>query len=106
MNATRIPIRPGVDLDQALHGVWQGPVFVPLPARTYRLLAYLAEHPNYVIPIAALLRVGWPDEIRSADDLYPQIRHIRRVIEPDPHRPRWLVTRRSDGYVLRREGGG
>lgn len=88
-----------IDFDQ--HGVWRGRHFLPLPARTWIVLAYLARHPNTVIAEEQLLAVGWPGEPRVPDDLVRHIHRIRQAIESHPHHPMWLVTRRGAGYCLR-----
>ncbi|MCL6562468.1 MAG: helix-turn-helix domain-containing protein [Firmicutes bacterium] len=97
----RIVIRRGLVLDLAAQGLWHGRRFQPLSPVPFRILAYLAQHPNQVIPDRQLLAVGWPGEIRDAMDLYRQIYRIRKAIEPQPARPRWLLTHKNAGYLLR-----
>ncbi len=103
MNSSRdrILLRPGVVLDLALQGVWKGRHFIPLPPIPFRLLAYLTRHPNQVIPEVQLLAVGWPGEGRDVSDLYHPMHYLRQVLEPNPHHPRWLLTRRNAGYCWR-----
>lgn len=93
-------IRPGVVVDSHREGLWRGRKFYELPPRTFRILLYLVEHANTVVPHEALLHVGWPDEPRVAQDLYRHIRRIRRVIEAHPETPFYLVTRKGRGYML------
>lgn len=97
-------LRPGVILDLALQGMWKGRRFIPLPSIPFRLLTYLAQHPNAVISESQLLAVGWPGEGRDPLDLYRQIYRIRHFIEPHPDHPRWLITHRNAGYWLRIRG--
>ncbi len=89
-----------IGVDFAKLGVWRGTRFIPLPARTFAILAYLARHPNVVIPTDQLLAVGWPDEPRMPDDLTRHIHRIRQAIEIHPHHPKILVNRRRSGYCL------
>lgn len=97
----RIVLRPGVTLDLDLQGLWKGRRWIPLQPIPFRLLAYLAQHPNQVIPESRLLAVGWPDEQREdPSDLYHPIYRLRQLLEPYPHRPRWLVLRRRAGYCF------
>ena len=91
----------GSPIDFALQGVWRGTGFIPLPPRTFAILAYLARHADAVIPTEQLLAVGWPDEPRVPDDLSRHIHRIRHAIEGHPHYPRILVHRRGAGYCLR-----
>jgi len=93
-----ITSRIGVDF--AKQGVWRGTRFIPLPVRTFAILAYLARHPNVVIPTDQLLAVGWPDEPRIPDDLTRHIHRIRQAIEMHPRHPQILVNRRRAGYCL------
>lgn len=100
----RIVIRPGLMLDLALQGLWKGRHFEPLSPIPFRLLSYLAKHPNRVIPEQQLLAVGWPGELRDPLDLYRQMYRLRHLIESHPNHPQWLVTHRNVGYVLRLRG--
>ena len=88
-----------IDCDQQIVLRYHRTMF--LPARTWHLLAYLLDHPHRLIPDATLLAVGWPHENWHApSDLYRHIHRIRMVIEPDPHHPQVLLTRREVGYLL------
>jgi DNA-binding response OmpR family regulator len=95
-------IHAGCWVDWDRKGVWRHHMFHPMPYRTWRILRYLLEHANQVIPQAELFAAGW-GEPRSRWDLQDHIHRIRMVIEPHPHHPRWLVNRRNSGYELRVE---
>ncbi|RIV26415.1 winged helix family transcriptional regulator [Alicyclobacillaceae bacterium I2511] len=90
-----------IRIDFALDGVWRGRRFIPLPARTWAILAYLARHPNTVIANDQLLAVGWPGEPHVPDDLGRHIHRIRQAVEPHPHHPQRVLTYRTVGYCLR-----
>lgn len=90
----------GIDFHQ--QGVWRSKRFIPLPPRTFAILAYLTRHPNTVISNNQLLAVGWPGESRLPSDLTRHIRRIRHAIEIDGHQPRVLITRWGAGYCFRR----
>ena len=90
-----------IGIDFALQGVWRGTRFIPLPPRTFAILAYLGRHADAVIPTEQLLAVGWPGELRVSDDLSRHIHRIRHAIEVHPNHPRILVNRRGAGYCLR-----
>lgn len=87
-------------IDWDRQGVWRFRQFIPLPPRTFRILAYLVTQANRVVTLDELCQVGW-NESRTVWDLQPHIHRIRVAIETQPHRPRWLVTRRAGGYLLR-----
>lgn len=93
-------IHAGCWVDWDHKGIWRHQHFERLPARTFRLLAYLLRHHDQVVAISTLLKVGWSDTDRSPQDLYPYIHHLRRLIEPIPTHPRWLITWYGYGYLL------
>jgi DNA-binding response OmpR family regulator len=73
----------------------------PLTATEARLLSVLARNGNRVVPSPALLQRIWdPAEEIDVETLRVHIRRIREKIEPDPQRPRYLVTERGTGYKL------
>ena len=65
----------------------------------FQLLATLARHPGRVFTRGQLL-----DSIRGEDgDAFDRaidahVKNIRRKIEPDPHKPRYLLTVYGVGY--------
>ncbi len=93
----RIHAECWIDWDQ--QGVWRHRHFIPLPPRTFKILAYFVRHANQVVTQNELFAIGW-GEPRSRWDLQDHLHRIRAVIESDPHHPRWLVTRRGGGYLL------
>lgn len=64
----------------------------------YRLLACLLEHASRVVRHETLLQAGWEDQGWDAHYLKLYIRHLRNKIEPDPSRPRYIVTVWGVGY--------
>jgi len=78
-------------------------VEVHLTHREFALLRYLAEHARVVHRAELLKEVwGYPDtpETRSVDHA---IARLRRKIEPDHRRPRFIHTVHGDGYYLTHE---
>jgi two-component system, OmpR family, phosphate regulon response regulator PhoB len=72
---------------------------VDLPAREYDLLAFLASSPRYTFSRDELLERVWKrtDDPNSAT-VTEHIGRLRRRIEDDPERPRWIQTVRGLGY--------
>ena len=71
---------------------------------TFRLLRYLMEHPGRVIPYEELFQAVWG--VPSNGDLRTLQVHIcwlRKVLEKDPKRPRFLRTVRGKGYLWSQE---
>jgi len=88
-----------VDLMQRL--VTRGSAEVKLTHLEFELLRYLLERQGRVVFRHELLREiwGYPDVpgTRSVDNA---IARLRKKIEPDPGRPRYLHTVRGDGYSI------
>jgi hypothetical protein len=67
-----------------------------------RLLAYLLAHKNQVCMADELLNYVWgPGKTRSVVE--KAINRLRIKIELDPKRPRFLLSARGEGYLLRLE---
>jgi two-component system KDP operon response regulator KdpE len=75
---------------------------VSLTTTEYEVLKYLAIHAGKVITHRTLLRAVWGPAYETADHyLYVFIGRLRRKIEPNPGRPRYLLTEAGVGYRLR-----
>lgn len=77
----------------------------PMPAREFKLLAFLANNPDRVYSALQLYRIVWGDEpVGSADEntVSVHIRRVREKVERDPGTPELLVTVRGLGYKLRK----
>jgi two-component system, OmpR family, KDP operon response regulator KdpE len=72
---------------------------VRLTPKEYELLSYLVAHPNRTIAHRELLKAVWgPDYGEELEYLRVFVNRLRRKIEPDPSRPRFLVTDGWSGY--------
>ena len=75
---------------------------VELTPKEFDLLLVLARSPREVFSRAQLLesvwgsRDGWQDPATVTE----HVRRLRRKLEADPDRPRWIVTDRGVGYHL------
>jgi two-component system KDP operon response regulator KdpE len=91
-------------IDFAARVVQRDAVELRLTPTEYRLLAVLAQHAGKVITHRQLLREVWG---LHTDDQVHYLRvyaaQLRRKLEVDPSRPRWLVTEPGVGYRLRAE---
>ena len=66
----------------------------------FDLLTALAEHPNRTLSrerILNLSRRDWDPFDRSVD---LRVMRVRKKIEPDPARPRYIRTIRNEGYIF------
>ena len=68
----------------------------------YEVLKYLAHHAGKVITHRMLLRAVWGPQYEDEPHyLHVFIGQLRRKIEPNPSRPRYLLTTPGVGYRLR-----
>ena len=65
----------------------------------YRLLAYLASHPNSVLTHRQLLKNVWgPSHAEDSHYVRVYMAHLRKKIEADPSQPRHILTEAGVGY--------
>lgn len=107
----RVPVTPGseeqtlrlegveINLSRRLVKV-RGREFHLTP-KEFDLLHYLISSPNVAIPHVKLLQAVWgPDYGDEVEYLRVFINQLRKKIEPDPSRPRYLLTEPWVGYRL------
>ncbi len=94
------PIR----VDQARHEVTVDAEQVHLTPIEFRLLAFLARHAGKVLTHRQLLHEVWgPRSTQHTQYLRVHMAALRKKLETDPARPRWLTTEPGVGYRLRDE---
>lgn len=84
-------------LDVGAREVWAGGAMVSLTPREFDLLWLFAERPRQVFTYEQLLDRLW-DGIGDRHTVTVHIRRLREKIEPDPERPRYVVTVWGIGY--------
>lgn len=67
-----------------------------------RLISYLIQHKNEVCTIEELLDAVWGAE-KTRSVVEKAINRLRTKIEHDPKRPRFILSARGEGYLLRLE---
>jgi DNA-binding response OmpR family regulator len=65
-----------------------------------RLLGLLISNAGQVIPTGIILQRIWGYEDDQANLIKTHIHHLRQKIEPDPEKPRFLLTLPTVGYIL------
>jgi two-component system KDP operon response regulator KdpE len=76
-------------------------VAVPLTKREFEVLAYLARNAGRIVLHRQLLRAVWgPQYGDESDYIWTFVQRIRRKIEPDRNKPRYLLTETGVGYRL------
>ncbi len=94
----------GFTVDENSQQIWQNSRELPVTSLQYRLLHLLMSRPGMVFSRSRII-----DHLSS--DLYEglertvdaHVKNIRKIIEHDPSRPRYLLTRRGGGYYFARE---
>src|SRR5204862_371585 len=91
-------------VDLAVRRVTVGGAQVHLTPIEYRLLAVLVHHAGKVITHRQLLGEVWgPNATEQAHYLRVYMAHLRRKLEADAARPRYLLTEAGVGYRLAAE---
>jgi two-component system KDP operon response regulator KdpE len=68
----------------------------------YRVLESLARQSGMIVTASQLIREVWgPDRQDDTRSLRVCLRNLRQKLEPDPSRPRHIVTEAGLGYRLR-----
>ena len=68
----------------------------------YRVLESLARHTGLIVRQAQLMREVWgPERQGDTGSLRVCMKNLRAKVEPDPKRPKYLVTEAGLGYSLR-----
>ena len=79
--------------------LWRGEVRVHLTDAELSLLQVLTEQPGMAV---SRRQLGERSRVTGSDRAVDtQIARLRRKLEPDPRRPRHLLTKRGEGYVLK-----
>jgi len=80
---------------------------VELTATEFELVAHLARQPGRVFTRSQLLDVIHGIAVESYERaIDAHIKNIRRKLEPDPHRPRYVLTVHGVGYRFADASGG
>ena len=87
-------------LDFVRQQVTKGGRLLDLTMTEFKLLSYLAMHPDRPFTRSELIRAAWgyPDYFGDERTVDVHIRHLREKIEDTPARPRYIITLRGLGY--------
>ena len=92
----------GLVVDPERHEVWRFGEPVRLAPLEFKLLHYLMRHEGLVSTAQTLLeQVGGLEDENTNDAVKVAMARLRRKIEPDLRRPRWLHTFAGVGYIFR-----
>ena len=89
----------GLEIHFAARRVVVGGHEIRLTRKEFDLLQYLATNPNTAIPHRRLLQAVWgPDYGNEVVYLRVFINQLRKKIEPEPAKPRYILTEPCIGY--------
>ena len=93
-------VRAGViTIDLAWHIVRRGAEEIKLTGTEYRLLSYLAGNHGRVLTHQTILTHVWgPADADHTEYLRVYMRQLRKKLEDDPERPRYILTEPGIGY--------
>lgn len=91
-----------IAVDRALRTVTRDGEELHLTPIEYRLLQELATVPGRVLTHQHLLKAVWgPGHAEDVHYVRVHMANLRKKLEADPNRPRWLVTEAGVGYRLK-----
>lgn len=101
-NSKRIIKAGPVTIDLASHLVTRDGEEMRLTATEFKLLSYLAAHPDRVLTHQAILTQVWGfEELDHVEYLRVYIGQLRKKLENNPEEPQFLLTEPGIGYRFR-----
>jgi two-component system KDP operon response regulator KdpE len=92
-------VRRDLVIDRDRHSVSRGDEKIRLTPKEFELLMLLAQHPGRVLTHRTILKAIWgPHAVDQPEHLRVLLGSLRRKLEPDPSRPRYIVTEPWVGY--------
>ena len=92
-------VRGDLTIDRDRHLVTRGDEKIRLTPKEFDLLLFLAQHPGRVLTHRAILKAIWgPHAVDQPEHLRVLLGSLRKKIERDPSRPRYIVTEPWVGY--------
>lgn len=110
-NLRRLPVSPqegaptvnfdGVEVNLASRHVSSDGRDIRLTPKQFEVLHYLISNPNVAIPHGKILQAVWgPDYGDEVEYLHVFINQLRKKIEADPSKPKFILTEPWFGYRL------
>jgi two-component system, OmpR family, KDP operon response regulator KdpE len=92
-------VRADLIIDRDRRRVMRGDTELRLTPKEFELLVFLAQRPGKVLTHRTILKAIWgPNAVDQPEHLRVLMNSLRKKIEPDPSRPRYLVTEPWVGY--------
>jgi two-component system KDP operon response regulator KdpE len=91
-------------IDRERHRITRAGEEIRLTPKEFELLAFLAQHSGRVLTQRAILKAIWgPHAVDHPEHLRVLVGALRKKIEPEPSRPRYIVTEPWVGYRFAEE---
>lgn len=90
----------GLSIDRSARRVLRDSETIDLTSREYQLLEFLAKRPGVAYTREELLTRVWGSSSKWQDSatVTEHVHRVRRKLERDPSRPRWIITVHGKGY--------
>jgi two-component system KDP operon response regulator KdpE len=86
-------------IDYDRHRVLRGGEDIRLTKKEFDLLAFLAQNRDRVLTHRAILKAVWgAHAVNEPEHLWVLIGQLRKKVEPDPAKPRYLISEPWVGY--------
>jgi len=98
-NGDEVIVRGDLTIDRTRHQVRRGTETIRLTPKEFDLLAFMAQRPGRVLTHRTILKAIWgPHAIDQPEHLRVLLRSLRKKVEHDPSRPRYIETEPWVGY--------
>jgi two-component system KDP operon response regulator KdpE len=92
-------VRGDLTIDRTRHQVRRGTETIRLTPKEFDLLVFMAQRPGRVLTHRTILKAIWgPHAIDQPEHLRVLLRSLRKKLEHDPSRPRYIETEPWVGY--------
>ena len=116
-NLRRVPLSPqeaprviafdGIEINLGSHHASVHGRDIRLRLKEFEVLEYLITNPDVAIPHGKILQAVWgPDYGDEVEYLHVVINQLRKKIEPEPTKPRYILTEPRLGYRFHLPGKG
>ncbi len=86
-------------IDYNRHRLLRGSEEIRLTPKEFDLLALLARNPDRVLTHRVILKAIWgPNAVNAPEHLWVLMGQLRKKVEPDPSKPRYLLSEPWVGY--------
>jgi len=98
-NGDDVVVRGDLTIDRQRHLVRRGTETIRLTPKEFDLLMFMAQQPGRVLTHRTILKAIWgPHAIDQPEHLRVLLRSLRKKLEHDPSRPRYIETEPWVGY--------